>query len=72
MSAELPSHDELRTIFQDLLNLALIRGRATPGGCCLGPDTLAAIDAVAYDHPDADADCIAAAYDSFEREHRDA
>jgi hypothetical protein len=26
---------------------------------------------VAYEHPDADADCIAAAYDAFEREHGD-
>jgi len=24
---------------------------------------------VAYHHPDADADCIAAAYDAFDREH---
>lgn len=35
----------------------------------LGPDTVAAIDEVAYEHPDADADCIASAYDAFEREH---
>ena len=41
-------------------------------GCSgLGPDTVAAIREVAYEHPDADADCIAAAYDAFEREHGD-
>jgi hypothetical protein len=72
MSAELSSHDELRTTFQGLLNLALTRGRTTPTCCGLGPDTLAAIDAVAYDHPDAEADCIRAAYDSFLWEHGEA
>jgi hypothetical protein len=72
MSAELPFHDELRTTFQDLFNLALTRGRATPSCCGLGPATLAAIDAVAFDHPDAEADSIALAYDSFDREHGEA
>jgi len=68
MLAEPPSYDELRTTF-DLLNLALTRGRATPARCALGPSTLAAIDVVAYDHPDAEADCIAASYDAFRQEH---
>lgn len=73
MSAEVPSrHDELRSTFQRLLNLALTRGRAASGCCGLGPETIAAINAVAYDHPEAEADCNAAAYDSFEWEHRDA
>lgn len=52
-----------------MLNLALTRGRTPPPNSGLGPDTVAAIDKVAYEHPDADADCIAAAYDAFEREH---
>jgi hypothetical protein len=59
----------LRSTFQGLLNLALTRGRFTTSASALGPDTRAAIDAVAYDHPDAEAECIAAAYDAFEREH---
>ena len=69
--SEPPPADDLRTTFQGLLNLALTRGRATSGCCGLGPRTRAAIDVVAYDHPDAEADCIAAAYDAFEREHGD-
>jgi hypothetical protein len=72
MLAEPPSSDELRTTFQGLLNLALTRGRATPSCCGLGPGTLAAIDVIAYDHPDAEADCIAVAYDAFDREHGEA
>jgi hypothetical protein len=56
-------------MFQRLLNLALTRGRGAPRCSGLGPDTSAAIDSVAYEHPDADADCIAAAYDAYEREH---
>jgi hypothetical protein len=69
--SEPPSRDELRTTFQGLLNLALTRGRATSGCCSLGLGTRAAIDVVAYEHPDAEADCIAAAYDAFDREHGD-
>ena len=67
--AKPPSPDELRATFQGLLNQALTRGRAARTNCGLGPGTLAAIDVVAYDHPDAEADCIAAAYDAFYREH---
>jgi hypothetical protein len=69
--SEPTSRDELRTTFQELLNLALTRGRATSGYCGLGPGTRAAIDVVAYDHPDAEAECISAAYDAFDREHGD-
>ena len=69
MLAEPPTPDELRSTFQGLLNLALTRGRVTPSCSGLGPNTLAAIDVVAYEHPDADADCIAAAYDAFDNEH---
>ena len=71
MLAEPPPRDDLRVTFQDLLNLALIRGRAAPRCCGLGPSTIAAIDAVAYDHPDAEADRVAAAYDAFANEHGD-
>lgn len=69
MSTDPP--DDLRLAFQELLNLALIRGRATPSSCVLGPHTCAAIDLVAYDHPDAEPECIAAAYAAFDREHGD-
>jgi len=55
-----------------LLNLALTRGRVTSSSCGLGPNTLAAINVVAYEHPDAEADCIAAAYDAFDHEHGEA
>ena len=72
MMAEPPSPDELRSIFQELLNLALTRGRGTSSSCGLGPNTLAAIDVVAYEHPYAEADCIAAAYDAFDHEHGEA
>ena len=69
MSADPPPPDDLRATFQRLLNLALTRGRATPKCSGLGPETVAAIDGVAYDHPDAEAEGIAAAYDTFDREH---
>jgi hypothetical protein len=61
-------HD-LRGAFQELLNLALTRGRFTSSTCGLGPATLSAIDVVALEHPDADAALITDAYDAFEREH---
>jgi hypothetical protein len=72
MSAETPSRQQLRATFQRLLNLALTRGRVTSSSCGLGPNTLAAINVVAYEHPDAEADCIAAAYDAFDHEHGEA
>jgi hypothetical protein len=72
MSAEPPSPEQLRATFQRLLNLALTRGRAASGSCGLGPNTLAAINVVAYEHPDAEADRIAAAYDAFDHEHGEA
>lgn len=69
--AKPPSDDELRISFQALLNRALTHGRAraAPRGYGLGPDTVAAIEAIAYDHPDAEAECIAAADNAFAREH---
>lgn len=69
MGAEHPTPEHLRETFQRLLNSALTRGCITPNCAGLGPDTLAAIDVVAYAHPDAEADCITAAYDAFRREH---
>lgn len=41
----------------------------TPDVSGLGPGTVAAIAAVASEHPDADAVLITAAYDAFDREH---
>src|SRR6476620_4327781 len=69
MLAEPPSPEQLRSTFQGLLNLALTRGRVASSSCGLGPNTLAAINVVASDHPDAETDCIAAAYDAFDHEH---
>jgi hypothetical protein len=67
--AEPPLRDDLRVTFQGLLNLALTRGRVTPAHTSLEPDTCAAIDVVAYEHPHAEPECIAAAYEAFESEH---
>jgi hypothetical protein len=69
MLVEPNSSDELRTTFEELLSLALTRGRVTSGCPGLGPSTLAAIDVVAQEHPDAEAELIAAAYDAFYLEH---
>jgi hypothetical protein len=62
--------EELRDVFQGMLNNALTRGRMTHDVSCLGPGTVAAIAVVASEHPDADAAVITAAYDAFDREHR--
>ncbi len=64
-----PTNDELRVNFQVLLNNALTHGRAASRECGLGPATVEAINAIAYDHPDAEAEAIAAAYDMFSAEH---
>ncbi|TRW79461.1 hypothetical protein FK535_21965 [Mycolicibacterium sp. 018/SC-01/001] len=69
MATSVPSDDEMRVNFQVLLNNALTHGRAAARDCGLGPATIAAINAIAYDHPDAEADAIAAAYDAFGAEH---
>ena len=69
MAVGTPAHDELRSVFQILLNDALIRGRIGAEASGLGPGTVAAVAAVASDHPDADAAVINAAYDAFDREH---
>ena len=66
MSAQPP---ELRGSFQAMLNLALTRGSFTATPCGLGPATIAAIDVVALEHPDAEATSITDAYDAFQREH---
>ena len=59
----------LHSTFHEVLNLALTQGRFTSSYSGLGPDTRAAIDVIAYDHPDADAETIAAAFDAYQREH---
>ena len=59
----------MRLRFEGLLNLALTQGSCAPSTSGLGPGTRAAIDSVARDHPDAEADQIADAYDAFQREH---
>jgi hypothetical protein len=69
MVAETPAQDELRDVFQGMLNTALIRGREGLNFAGLGPGTMAAIATVAREHPDADAAVINAAYDAFDREH---
>lgn len=69
MPASPPSDDELRVNFQVLLNRALPHGRIAPQDCGLGPGTVAAINTIAYDHPDAEAETFAAAYDAFDKEH---
>jgi hypothetical protein len=59
----------LRNAFQDSLNLAIAHGSRPSGLAGLDRQTLAAIDVVACEHPDASADDIAYAYEAFEREH---
>ncbi|WP_019969527.1 hypothetical protein [Mycobacterium sp. 141] len=60
----------LRQRFHAALNDAIIRGRAPDHHIGLGPHTLAAVTLVARDHPDATAELIADASDTFDREHR--
>lgn len=60
---------ELRERFQHMLNAALTEGRFQWRGSGLGRATIAAVSAVADDHPDASVDQITAAYDAFAREH---
>ena len=59
MCAERPAAD-LRVIFREILNRAITQGRRMPiHGTGLGPDTWAAIDMVAREHPYATADLAA-------------
>lgn len=69
MVVETPSPDPLRGVFEGVLHCALTRGRLISDVPGLGPGTVAAIAAVASEHPDADAALITAAYDAFDREH---
>ncbi len=66
MSAEAT---DLRGAFQDSLNCAIARGQRPSRRLGLGDGTCEAIEAVAYEHPDATPAQIADAYDSFAREH---
>jgi hypothetical protein len=70
MVVEIPTSDSLRRVFEGVLHCALTRGRMMSEVPGLGPGTVAAIAAVASEHPDADAALITAAYDVFDREHR--
>lgn len=64
-----PLPSELRQRFQSALNDAITRGRSAMDGSGLGPLTRAAVRVVAEEHPNAEADLIADAYDAFELEH---
>ncbi|MGP4055083.1 hypothetical protein ACTWP6_09735 [Mycobacterium sp. 4D054] len=59
----------LRQRFQTALNTALVVGRPPECAIDLGPRTLAAVALIAAEHPDASAQIIAAAYDTFLDEH---
>lgn len=60
---------DFQAVFQQLLNLAWTLGRIPPTTCGLGSATLAAIDAIAREHPEAVTELITDAYDAFKREH---
>lgn len=55
--------------FQTALNTALVDGHPPSRTGGLGPQTWAAVTRVATAHPDATAEMIASAYDTFRREH---
>jgi hypothetical protein len=63
----LPS-DALRAAFDDALLRAVTEGRMPPRYYEFGPLTWSAIVAIASEHPEASAELIANAFDSFERE----
>lgn len=69
MLADTSPPEGLRATFDDLLTLAITKGCTTAQCGGLGPGTRAAIDDIAFNHPDAEASSIAAAYDAFAREH---
>jgi hypothetical protein len=52
-----------------LLNRAITNGHMPVDDLGIGPDTCAAIAAIAGDHPEATPELIADAYDAFAREH---
>ena len=56
-------------VFQWSLNGAITRGSAPSRDSGLGSATCDAIELVARDHPEAEVDSIAGAYDAFTREH---
>jgi hypothetical protein len=60
---------DLRGVFQESLNCAIAHGQRPSRWIGLGDRTRVAIEAVAYEHPDATADHIADAYDAFARDH---
>lgn len=68
MSQHTPSSQQRQDIFKQLLHVVLTSGRMPRACSYLSPETVAAMKSVAHQHPDADAHCIAAAYDAFHRE----
>ena len=62
------SSGDFKALFQQLLNLALTLGRIPPATCGLGPGTIAAIDTIAREHPEAITQLITDAFDAFKRE----
>ena len=66
--ARTPSADP-RVTFEQALNDAITQGRMPAPGIGLGPNTHAAIAAVAREHPEATVEVIVTAYDAFAHEH---
>jgi len=67
LSDDAPTEDA-RAVFDHALLSALTEGRLPGPSGALGVNTLAAIEAVARDHPEAAAELINDAYDAFQRE----
>lgn len=60
---------DVRAAFEHALLRALTEGRPPGKGCSLNTNTWAAIEAIARNHPEAAAELINAAYDSFQTEY---
>lgn len=59
----------VRSAFQHALMGAITEGRLPGEGCPLSAKTWAAIEAIARNHPEAAAELINHAYDSFQSEY---
>ena len=59
----------VRSAFEQALMCAITEGRLPGEGCPLGTNTWAAIEAIARNHPEAAAELINHAYDSFQSEY---
>jgi hypothetical protein len=71
MVAEPPSREQLRSTFQRLFEPCSYPWTRHPDLFWLRTERPRRIDLVANEYPDAEAHCIAAAYDAFGREHGD-